>query len=255
MYDGEHVSVGGVGGDELGAARQPDPALLGATSIEVDADEIGDVAGTRLLAELRQPPGLHDPAALDHHDLVAQRHGVDGVVRDHDPSPRMLAEMTAELAAGVDPGGGVERGEGLVEQQDARLQHERAGERDPLRLPSAQRPRSGAGVVGHADALEPCVRSPVRLAAPHTARREARTRRCRARSCGGTARGPGTRTRPHGARAGSTRLSPGRRGPGRRAGLVRSRARAAPPRRVGQSSCRRRWARAARRSRRAGRRW
>ena len=49
--------------------------------------------------------------------------------------------MTAQIPADVAPGAGVERGEGLVEQQQPRLGGQGAGERDPLGLP----PREWAG--------------------------------------------------------------------------------------------------------------
>ena len=63
----------------------------------------------------------------------------------------MAAQVAAHLAAGA----GVERGERLVEQQQARLGGERPGEGDALRLPARQGARAVAGVVGEPDPLEP----------------------------------------------------------------------------------------------------
>ena len=51
----------------------------------------------------------------------------------------------------VAPREGVERGERLVEQQHFRLRHQRARDRDALRLPAGEFARPGVGLVGEAD--------------------------------------------------------------------------------------------------------
>jgi len=71
---------------------------------------------------------------VHHHDAVAERHRFGLVVRHQDrrvPTVRWdLAQFDLHLLAQL----GVEVGERLVEQQDLRLDHQSAGERDALLL-------------------------------------------------------------------------------------------------------------------------
>ena len=112
--------------------------------------------------------------------------------------------MTAQIAAHLDARRRVERGEGFVEEEQARLERERPTERHPLRLAAGElrrsklrRARRARGVPASGIAATPGV-------APSRRRGCAgRTRRCRRRSCGRTAVGPGTRRRPIVARGGT----------------------------------------------------
>jgi hypothetical protein len=61
------------------------------------------------------------------------------------------APEVEQMILQVAPGEGVERGERLVQQQHFRLRHQRARNRDPLRLPAGQFARPGIGLVGKAD--------------------------------------------------------------------------------------------------------
>ena len=87
-----------------------------------------------LLVELLGRAHLLDPALVQHHDLLGDLHRLLLVVRDeHGRHVDLVVEATqpgAQLLAH----GGVERAEGLVEQQHARLDRERAGERHALAL-------------------------------------------------------------------------------------------------------------------------
>ena len=87
-----------------------------------------------------------------------------------------LGQPLAERAAGLGPRPHVERSQRLVEQQQRRLNGQRARQRDALRLPAGQLCRPRAGVIGQADAPQPiarlpCVRSP--RAAPRQRRPKA----------------------------------------------------------------------------------
>src|SRR6266516_5422161 len=76
--------VGAVGGDQVGAAGQFDMAVGGvdAAAQQVEADQVGDVAGAGAGADLGGGAGLGDPASFEHHDLVGEGHGLDRVVSD-----------------------------------------------------------------------------------------------------------------------------------------------------------------------------
>ena len=155
VHDGEHLAAGVPGGDQLALAVQPDPLSVGSATVEVDADEIGDVPGAGPFAQLGERSRLHYPAGLEDDHAIAKGHGVDGVVRDDDPDAVVCLEVAAQLPAGVDARARIERGQRLVEQEHAWLRHERPGERYPLGLASAQRARPRRRVLGHVDAFEP----------------------------------------------------------------------------------------------------
>ena len=53
--------------------------------------------------------------------------------------------------------GRIERGKRLIEQQHGRIEHERAGERHPLRLAAGQAPRRAVPQRGDAEAREPAI--------------------------------------------------------------------------------------------------
>ena len=75
---------------------------------------------------------------LEHHDPVGEDERVEGVVRHQDRRAGELREVRAQVGAYVDPGRGVERGERLVEQEDARPARQGARERGPLLLPAGE---------------------------------------------------------------------------------------------------------------------
>ena len=124
--------------------------------------------------------------------------------------------MAAQVAADVAAGAGVERGERLVEQEQAGLGGQRPGQRDPLGLTARQRARGG-GRRGRPRPTRSSQAAAVARASALRRRRgpAARRRRSRARSGWGTAGSPGTRRRPAAAPAatktsvaGSSRTSP-----------------------------------------------
>nr|BFE69282.1 hypothetical protein GCM10020092_025830 [Actinoplanes digitatis] len=93
----------------------------------------------------------------------------------------MRGEMAVQLGAGVQPGAGVQRREGLVQQQQDRIDREGAGERDALRLPAGELPRPAPGVLGEADPGEPARGQPAGGTPVGAVAGAARRRRCPAR--------------------------------------------------------------------------
>ena len=124
-------------------------------AVEVEADEAGDVVGAGLGGDGGGVALLHDAAVLDDDQPVGEHEGVERVVGDQQRRAGVVGEVAVQLGAGVQPGAGVERGERLVEQQQRRVDGERAGQGDPLGLPAGQLARLAAGVLGEADPVEP----------------------------------------------------------------------------------------------------
>ena len=92
----------------------------------------------RLLVDLARRADLDDPALVHHRDLVRQRQRLALVVGDVDGGEVELALQPLELGAHAVAQLGVEIGERLVEQQELRLHHQRARERQPLLLAAGE---------------------------------------------------------------------------------------------------------------------
>ena len=109
------------------------------------ADEAVHEGGRRIVVDVAGRADLLDAALVHHHHPVGDfqrlflivgdedRGHVDLVMQRAQPLPQLLAHL------------GVERAERLVEQQDARLDRERAGQRDALALAAGQLARVAAG--------------------------------------------------------------------------------------------------------------
>ena len=91
----------GAGADELAAAVQFKTGAAGGSAQQVDAGQVGHVRRPRPGGHLGGCPGLHDRAVLDHDHPVAERHGVQQVVRDQHVRGVGLAEDVAQDAADV----------------------------------------------------------------------------------------------------------------------------------------------------------
>ena len=89
-------------------------------------------------------PRLAKLAVDDHPDVAGERRGVLEVVRDEQRRDVEPGEQLLQLGADVDLRVRVERGEGLVEEQDLRVAGQRAGERDALPLAAGEAARAGA---------------------------------------------------------------------------------------------------------------
>ena len=129
------------------------------------ADELGDERRRGRAVHLRGRAHLLDAAAVHHRDVVGDRERLFLVVRDverRDPeleldAPDLLAQLHAHLC--------VERRERLVEEQHARLDRERARERDALLHAAGELMRIAVARVPEADELEQLARRASRRSA------------------------------------------------------------------------------------------
>src|SRR3546814_13437044 len=100
-----------------------------------------------MVVELQGRADLLDPAGAQHHDLVGQRHGLDLVVGDVDHGGVEVVVQLRDLDAHLHAQRRVQVRQRLVEQEDLRLAHERAADRDPLPLAAGQLLRLAAPPV------------------------------------------------------------------------------------------------------------
>ena len=183
------------------------------------ADEAVHEGGRGIVVDIARRADLFDAALVHHHHAVGDFERLFLVVGDEDrgdvdfgmqraqPLPQFLAHL------------GIERAERLVEQQDARLDRERARQRDALPLAAGQLAGIAVGqpVELHEiqQLLDAARGSRPRPCGWRAAARADRRRRSRTPSCAGTARNAGTRSR-HGARWRHGRARPRRRSAPRR---------------------------------------
>ena len=71
---------------------------------------------------------------LEDDDAVGEGVGVDRIVGDEEADPVEGGEVAAQVAANVAASTGIEGGEGLIEQEQAWLGRQGAGQGDALRL-------------------------------------------------------------------------------------------------------------------------
>jgi hypothetical protein len=102
------------------------------------AHEVGDDAVGRAAIDLSRRAELLQPPRMDHRDLVGQGERLGLVVGDIDEgdagAPLQLLQLGAHALAQLR----IEVAERLVEQQDLRLDHQAARQRDPLLLAAGQ---------------------------------------------------------------------------------------------------------------------
>ena len=120
------------------SARRPDAVAPGAERDRVQhvdpADEVGDERAGGLLVDLARRADLLELALVHHHHAVGHRQRLFLVVRHHDGGDADLLLQAADLAAQPHALQRVQRGQRLVQQQQAGRRGERAGERDALLL-------------------------------------------------------------------------------------------------------------------------
>ena len=109
----------------------------------------GSAKDAGVAVELNQAP------RDQHAHAIGQDHGLLVVVGHEDRGDALLAEDAAEIADQGFARRLVERREGLVQQEELRLDHEGAGERRALRLPARQRARPAPGQLRDREAREP----------------------------------------------------------------------------------------------------
>ena len=105
--------------------------------------------------DVGEAAGLDDRSTLEDDDAVGEGVRVDRIVGDEEADAVEGGEVAAQVAAHIAASTGVERGEGLVEQEQAWFGGQGAGQRDALRLAARQRSWAMVGVVGETDSLEP----------------------------------------------------------------------------------------------------
>jgi hypothetical protein len=152
----------------LGGAFEPEPQalqghLISVTRADIEREHVAIAHEARDMQVrglginfLRSRDLLHQPV-LHHHDAVGERERLVLVVRDVDRGATELAVDAADLGAHLQPQLGVEVRQRLVHQQQRRLDHDRARDRDALLLAAGQLPRQLVLVAGELDQRE-CAR-------------------------------------------------------------------------------------------------
>ena len=108
-------------------------------------DEAHDELVGRVLVEVARLADLLDPALVHEHDAVGDLHRLLLVVRDEDRRHVDLVVEAPQPGSQLLADAGVERAEGLVEQQHLRLDGERARERHALALAARELRRVAVG--------------------------------------------------------------------------------------------------------------
>ena len=104
---------------------------------------------------LGQRPGGHDAAgSQQEHVAEPGRDLLDVMGHQHRGWGRRVDRQRSEALDEILPGRDVEAGGRLVEQQQARVAHERPRELDPLALSGRERPEAPLGHGRHAQAVE-----------------------------------------------------------------------------------------------------
>ena len=123
--------------------------------------------------ELVRAAGLHDAAGLEHDELVAERHRLDGVVGDDEAGALVGGEVPGEASPQLGPGAGVHGGERLVEQEQARFRGQGPRQGHALGLAAGERLGLRRGAVGQADPVQHGERALARRGAAGPARAQA----------------------------------------------------------------------------------
>ena len=127
----------------------PGAAVPVSTTAPVKSATNGDAGRRR---ELAGGADLHDAAPVHHAHAVAEQRGLLEVVRDQQRGHRGLVQDARQLATGGGAGAGIERGQGLVEEQRLRADGESARDGHPLALAARQRARPGVRPGGEPEA-------------------------------------------------------------------------------------------------------
>src|ERR1035441_10256131 len=118
------------------------------------SDELRGVRGRRAIVDFARRGNLLQFSRAQESDAIGQDHRLFLIVSNKDEGDTYFAlqsfEFNLHLAAKIR----VERGEWLVEQQDARAIDERAGERNALLLSTADLRRLRLSKGGHFDFLQ-----------------------------------------------------------------------------------------------------
>jgi len=118
------------------------------------ADELSHKSVGGLEVELFRRPGLDDPPFVHYGDVIGDRHRLLLVMGDVYRRDGQRFLEAADVAAHVDAEPGIEVGEGLVEEQDPGLDHDGAGQGDPLPLTPGELMGKLPLVAGQTDEVE-----------------------------------------------------------------------------------------------------
>ena len=130
-------------GDQVGVTEEPGDAGIPWVGIEV----LG-------------APGLADPAVTDDGDLFGQGESFVLIVGDEERGGALLPQHALDIGAHARTKAGVQGGEGLVEQDDARLDGQGAGQGHPLLLAAGQLMGIPAAQAAEADHLQELLEVP-----------------------------------------------------------------------------------------------
>ena len=118
------------------------------------AYETGHIAVGRAGVDFARLTDLDDTAILHDGHAVGHRQGFFLIVRDMHCGDAVIALQPLDFVAHFDAQGSVEGRQRLVEQKRLRLEHQRAGERDPLLLAPRQLTGKFFGLRYQTDPLE-----------------------------------------------------------------------------------------------------
>ncbi len=102
------------------------------------ADEGGGKAAGRGGKDLFGRTLLDNAAVSNEHQVIGNGHGLVAAVGNKDGGHAELALKAHYLAPKIPPEDGIDRGEGLVEEQHIGLDHQCAGQGHPLALSAGQ---------------------------------------------------------------------------------------------------------------------
>ncbi len=111
------------------------------------AQKSGDEGGRGAQIDLLGRAELFDPALVHHRDLVRHRERFFLIVGDEQEGDARFALHRFQFGAHLLAQFGIERGEGLVEQKDLRLEHQRPRQRHPLPLAAGELRRHAISFV------------------------------------------------------------------------------------------------------------
>ncbi len=135
----QRAAVAEQGAGQVEAVAEGDVVAAAGRRHEIGAaDEAGDEARPGTRVELVGGVHLLDAARVHHGDAVGGHHRLALVVRDIHGGEAERVVQAADLEAHLLAQIGVEVGQGLVEQEHARLDHHGAGERHALLLAARQ---------------------------------------------------------------------------------------------------------------------
>ena len=103
---------------------------------QIEADESGDVVGSRPACHLQRRTLLHHAAMLNDDEPICQHGGVDRVMRHEQRCTGEIGQVATHLGAYQQMGFGVEGSERLIQQEQPRLGRESPGQRHSLSLAS-----------------------------------------------------------------------------------------------------------------------